>query len=320
MTTNLNFFREIETKNILKNCETMTPQNILDYLYKYNNMDSIYIYENLPDNVQKEVDKLIVQKLLDDYQKIKDKKDKISKLNTRIHFFDDEMDKFENCTNDYIKLSHVSTSLHILRSKTYDELSTLRTYSKFGPYEIDSQGNVKFDDDFDKIEIYLLILEQRFRKLNNLVDNALNDDDCLKIEEIVDHRIKIYNLEIEIKNITNIIENLNKEMEKARETEQREESTKLSKQYRNEIKKSCDLKDKLYELERNYPTFGKQRIEIILHDFKSLKNRMRKMKNYYPWTECSTCEENLEFDNITNKINDLENALKNWKLQFSLIN
>ena len=35
------------------------------------------------------------------------------------------------------------------------------------------------------------------------------------------------------------------------------------------------------------------------------------MKNYYPWTECS-CEENLEFDNITNKINDLENALKNW--------
>ena len=312
MTTNLNFIREIETKNILKNCETMTPQNILDYLYKYNNMDSIYIYENLPDNVQKEVDKLIVQKLLDDYQKIKDKKDKISKLNTRIQFYDDEMDKFESCTNDYIKLSHVSTSLHILRSKTYDELSTLRTYSKFGPYEIDSQGNVKFDDDFDKIEIYLLILKQRFRKLNNLVDDALNDDDCLKIEEIVDHRIKMYNLEMEIKNITNIIENLNKEMEKARETERHEESKKLSKQYRNEIKKSCDLKDKLYELERNYPTFGKQRIEIILHDFKSLKNRMRKMKNYYPWTECS-CEENLEFDNITNKINDLENALKNWK-------
>lgn len=47
MTTNLSFIREIETKNILKNCNTMMPQDILDYLYRYNNMDSHYIYENL---------------------------------------------------------------------------------------------------------------------------------------------------------------------------------------------------------------------------------------------------------------------------------
>jgi hypothetical protein len=107
MTTNLNFIREIETKNILKNCETMTPQNILDYLYKYNNMDCHYIYENLPDAIQKDVDVLIIQKLMDNYQLIKEKKDFILKLRKRIQILDDEMDNFERCGTNYNKLSYV---------------------------------------------------------------------------------------------------------------------------------------------------------------------------------------------------------------------
>lgn len=312
MTTNLNFIREIETKNIIENCHTMTPQDILDYLYKYENMDSCYIYENLPDNVQKELDNLIVQKLLEDYQKIKEKKESIIKLNKRVQVLDDEMENFESMCSDYRKLLHVSGSLHNLRSETYEELADLQTYSKFGPYEIDSIGKVQFDDNFDKIEIYLLILKQRFRKLKNEVPS--NDDDCLKIKEIIDHRMKIDNLEMEIKNINDAIQTLKQKMKESRETEWHDESAKLTKQFIHEMKKNYELRDKLNELKNNYPKLGKERIEIILHDFESLKNRMRKMKNYYPWSSTqNNPEETSKFNDIKTEIDQLQKVLESWK-------
>lgn len=303
--TNLNFIRETETKDFLKNCNEnlMTPQDILDYLYKYNNMDSKYIYENLTDLIQKEVDKLIIQKLINDQQLMKEKQDFILKLNKRIQILDNEMDNFEPYGTDYNKLSYVSTSLFDLRLKTYSDLSlVLQTHSTFGPYKIDHEGNVKFDDNFDNIELSLLSLKQRFRKLTNLIDDHQNDE--FKVKEIIKHRNVINDLENEIKTLDDIIKKLDEKFTKQRELEL--DNYKISKELVNEVGKMCELKDKLFKLENNQPTFGKDHINFILHDFESLKNRLRKMKNFYPWSEFSNYE---VFDDINSQINQLQKDL-----------
>lgn len=55
----MNFIREKETKYILDNYKSMTPQNLLDYLMQHNNdSDCIYIFNNLPKDLQKTVDDL----------------------------------------------------------------------------------------------------------------------------------------------------------------------------------------------------------------------------------------------------------------------
>jgi septal ring factor EnvC (AmiA/AmiB activator) len=59
-----NFIREEDTKYVLDNYKTVTPQYLLDYFIKYkNDSDCIYIFVNLPQDLQKTVDDLAFDKL-----------------------------------------------------------------------------------------------------------------------------------------------------------------------------------------------------------------------------------------------------------------
>lgn len=56
--------REEETKYVLDNYKTMTPQYLLDYFIKYkNDSDCIYIFDNLPQDLQKTIDDLAFETL-----------------------------------------------------------------------------------------------------------------------------------------------------------------------------------------------------------------------------------------------------------------
>jgi hypothetical protein len=70
-----------------------------------------------------------------------------------------------------------------------------------------------------------------------------------------------------------------------------------------------ELKDKLFELENNQPTFGRDHINFILHDFESLKNRVRKIKNRSDFSEYEV------FNNINGEINQLQKDLNNCNLK-----
>ncbi|CCV02432.1 hypothetical protein IIV31_060R [Armadillidium vulgare iridescent virus] len=58
----MNLIREEETKKVLSNCRSFTPQWFLDYFQKYGtDSDCDYIFENLPADIHKEVDDLALE-------------------------------------------------------------------------------------------------------------------------------------------------------------------------------------------------------------------------------------------------------------------
>ncbi|CCV02479.1 hypothetical protein IIV31_107L [Armadillidium vulgare iridescent virus] len=58
----MNFIREEETKRVLSNCRSVTPQWLLDYFLEHDtDSDCDYIFENLPSDIHKQVDDLAAQ-------------------------------------------------------------------------------------------------------------------------------------------------------------------------------------------------------------------------------------------------------------------
>ena len=58
----MNFIREEETKRVLSNCRSVTPQWFLDYFLEHDtDSDCDYIFENLPSDIHKQVDDLAAQ-------------------------------------------------------------------------------------------------------------------------------------------------------------------------------------------------------------------------------------------------------------------
>lgn len=69
----MNFIREKETKYILDTYKSMTPQNLLDYFMQHNNdSDCIYIFNNLPEDLQKTVDDLAGEAVKVNAEKLKE--------------------------------------------------------------------------------------------------------------------------------------------------------------------------------------------------------------------------------------------------------
>ena len=53
----MTLLRQEETMHILNNYQNFTPQELLDHFFKNNNdSDCIYIFDNLPQDLQKELD------------------------------------------------------------------------------------------------------------------------------------------------------------------------------------------------------------------------------------------------------------------------
>jgi hypothetical protein len=284
---NLNFIREADTKDVLEKCKSdkLTSREILDYLYKYANIDSHYIYEHLPDVVQKNVDELIIDDLVKNYQLIKETKDSISNLDILIKNLKKNDESFNS---DYY------SSLFNLRMKAFDRLIKLKTYSKFGPYMIDINGNVQFDDNLEDIETSLFRLKRRFTKLSNLINNIHNDDECLVVEEIVRSRLIIDNLETELKEIDDNLTTL------------KEDDT----EYCNLIDKKGEIYKLLRETQDNTPKLKYDRYEIIQHELNSVRNRIVKMRNHYPWcTAESESESHDELAAVDEDIKQLQQRL-----------
>jgi TRAP-type C4-dicarboxylate transport system substrate-binding protein len=81
----MNFIREKETKYILDTYKSMTPQNLLDYLMQHNNdSDCIYIFNNLPKDLQKIVDDLAGEVVKANAVKIKANAVKIIEMDEKI--------------------------------------------------------------------------------------------------------------------------------------------------------------------------------------------------------------------------------------------
>jgi hypothetical protein len=296
----LNFIREIDTKEFVEKCRNkkVKPIEILDYLDKYNNMDSCYIYENLPDNLQKEVDKLVIERLAKNGQRLKELGEEKSKLDIRIKHLKSEMLNYDDLNGDYFKISDVHSSLTNLREKLFDEMGKLKTYSKFGPY-IFEKGEVFFDDNIQEIETALFRLKKRFERLKQLEETSKNDEDSIVIEEIIKNRMIVENLNTQLSEIDN-------EYKKLREESFEMNHSELGKI----IKKQGELLDRqteLYKLvndtENSTPKLKHDRYEMITHELNSVKNRLRKMKNHYPWTE------EVELDEI-NKLNEEIDSLQ----------
>ncbi|AAK81975.1 041L [Invertebrate iridescent virus 6] len=90
----MNFIRENETKYVLSTYQSMTPKNLMEYLLKYNyDNDCVYIFNNLPKDLQKEVDDLAkeVVKANDEQIKAQDEQikandQKLKQLDVMIEF------------------------------------------------------------------------------------------------------------------------------------------------------------------------------------------------------------------------------------------
>ena len=81
----MNFIREKETKYILDTYKSMTPQNLLDYLMQHNNdSDCIYIFNNLPKDLQKIVDDLAGEAVKANAVKIIEMDEKIKNVDQQI--------------------------------------------------------------------------------------------------------------------------------------------------------------------------------------------------------------------------------------------
>jgi TRAP-type C4-dicarboxylate transport system substrate-binding protein len=83
----MNFIREKETKYMLDNYKSMTPQNLLDYFMQRNNdSDCIYIFNRLPRDLQKTVDDLAGEVVKANNDKLKANNDKLKELDVMIEF------------------------------------------------------------------------------------------------------------------------------------------------------------------------------------------------------------------------------------------
>jgi|PlaIllAssembly_1097288.scaffolds.fasta_scaffold00034_12 hypothetical protein len=300
----LNFIREIDTKDLVEKCRNkkMKPIEILDYLDKYDNMDSCYIYENLPDDLQKEVDKLIIERLIKNGQRLKELREEMSKLDISIKHLKNEMLNYDDLNADYFKISDVHSSLTLSRVKLCDEMCKLKTYSKFGPY-IFEKGEVWFDDNIQEIETALFRLNKRFERLKLLEETSKNDEDSITIEEIIRNRMIVENLNTQLSEI-------DKEYKKLRETSE-------VNQFQYEL---LDRQTELYKLvndiENSTPKLKHDRCEMITHELESVKNRLRKMKNHYPWSEFNPLN-SVELDEI-NKLNQEIDSLQQQIEKISL--
>lgn len=92
-----NLIRKEETKYVLDNYQSMTPQYLLDYFMQHHNdSDCIHIFNNLPQDLQKTIDDLAGEEV-----KVKDKM--IEKVDTAIESvvkFNKQLDE------DIYKLQH----------------------------------------------------------------------------------------------------------------------------------------------------------------------------------------------------------------------
>ncbi|QMS79370.1 hypothetical protein IIV6-T1_044 [Invertebrate iridescent virus 6] len=83
----MNFIRENETKYILSTYQSMTPKNLMEYLLKYNyDNDCVYIFNNLPKDLQKEVDDLAKEVVKANDEQIKANDQKLKQLDVMIEF------------------------------------------------------------------------------------------------------------------------------------------------------------------------------------------------------------------------------------------
>jgi hypothetical protein len=82
--------REEETKYVLNNYQSMTPQYLLDYFMQHkNDSDCIYIFNNLPKDLQKTIDDLAAEEV-----KVKDKMiESVIKFNKQL---DDDIYRLEH--------------------------------------------------------------------------------------------------------------------------------------------------------------------------------------------------------------------------------
>jgi septal ring factor EnvC (AmiA/AmiB activator) len=89
--------REEETKYVLNNYQSMTPQYLLDYFMKYHNdSDCIYIFNNLPKDLQKMVDDLAFEKLPELDRQIEEVKKERSEVQKQIQFVDNLNKQLDN--------------------------------------------------------------------------------------------------------------------------------------------------------------------------------------------------------------------------------
>jgi hypothetical protein len=254
-------------------------------------MDSCYIYENLPDDLQKEVDKLIIERLIKNGQRLKELREEMSKLDISIKHLKNEMLNYDDLNADYFKISDVHSSLTLSRVKLCDEMCKLKTYSKFGPY-IFEKGEVWFDDNIQEIETALFRLNKRFERLKLLEETSKNDEDSIAIEEIIRNRMIVDNLNTQLSEI-------DKEYKKLREASEVNQFGKQSEL----LDRQTELYKLVNDIENSTPKLKHDRYEMITHELNSVKNRLRKMKNHYPWTE------EVELDEI-NKLNEEIDSLQ----------
>jgi peptidoglycan hydrolase CwlO-like protein len=89
--------REEETKYILDNYQSMTPQYLLDYIMgHHNDSDCIHIFNNLPQDLQKTIDDIAAEEV-----KVKDKMiEEVDKAIENVVKFNKQLDE------DIYKLQH----------------------------------------------------------------------------------------------------------------------------------------------------------------------------------------------------------------------
>lgn len=92
----MNFIRENETKYILSTYQSMTPKNLMKYLLKYNyDNDCVYIFNNLPKDLQKEVDDLAKEVLKANDEQIKAKNEQIKAQDEQIKANDQKLKQLD---------------------------------------------------------------------------------------------------------------------------------------------------------------------------------------------------------------------------------
>jgi archaellum component FlaC len=70
------------------------------------------------------------------------------------------------------------------------------------------------------------------------------------------------------------------------------------------------------DIENSTPKLKHDRYEMITHELESVKNRLRKMKNHYPWSEFNPLN-SVELDEI-NKLNQEIDSLQQQIEKISL--
>jgi len=81
----MTLLRQEETMHILNNYQNFTPQYILNYFLKYrNDSDCIYIFDNLPEKLQKTIDDMAAEEVKVKDEMIEENDKKLKQLDVMI--------------------------------------------------------------------------------------------------------------------------------------------------------------------------------------------------------------------------------------------